>query len=81
MSSAAVNPIRMTWQQWADAAILNLNDTYALGKAGGEDTWQDWAVGIVRAPTYAQRTLPDPYQFDDWREWAMLVFPMLEGNQ
>jgi hypothetical protein len=79
MSRGAVNPWGLTWQQWADAAILTLNDTWALGKPGPEEQWQDWATGLVRAPGYAQRTLPDPYQFSDWREWAMRVFPMLEG--
>jgi hypothetical protein len=44
-----------------------------------EDDWQDWAVGFVRASDFTQRVVPDPYQFDDWREWAMRVYPMLEG--
>lgn len=80
MSRGAVNPTGMTWQRWADAAILSLNDTWAFGKAGAESEWRDWAVGLVRAPGFAQRTLPDPYQFSDWRDWAMRVFPMLEGG-
>jgi hypothetical protein len=27
-----------------------------------------------------QRNPPNPYQFDDWREWAMRAYPMLEGQ-
>ena len=81
MSSSAVNPLGMTWQQWADAAILNFSDTWAFGRAGPEAEWRDWAVGLVRAPSYAQRVLPDPYQFTDWREWAVRVYPMLEGKK
>lgn len=81
MAHGAVNPLSMTWQQWADAAILNLNDTWAYGRAGPEEQWQDWAVGLVRAPNLATRVLPDPYQFSDWREWATRIFPMLEGDR
>lgn len=74
----AVNPIGLTLRQWADAAILTASDAWAFGKLIDETKWQDWAVGFVRASPFTQRVLPDPYQFDDWREWAMRVYPMLE---
>jgi hypothetical protein len=74
----AVNPVGMTLLQWADAVILTINDAWALGKLNNEADWQTWATGFVRASPFTQRALPDPFQFTDWREWAMRVYPMLE---
>jgi hypothetical protein len=74
----SVNPIGMTLLNWADAVILTTNDAWAFGKLNNEADWQTWATGFVRASPFTQRTLPDPFQFRDWREWAMRVYPMLE---
>lgn len=74
----SINPVGMTLPQWADAVILTVNDAWSFGKIADPAKWQDWAVGFVRASPFAQRVLPDPYQFNDWREWAMRVYPMLE---
>ena len=75
-----INPANMALKDWANAVILSLGDVWSFGTLTDESRWQDWAVGFVRAPQYAQRILPDPYQFSDWREWAMRAYPMLEGT-
>ena len=74
-----IDPRGMTWQNWAAAVIQSAADAWHFGAPGPEASWQDFAVGFVRAPVFAQRILPDPYQFSDWREWAMRANPMLEG--
>lgn len=73
-----IHPAGMTWQDWASSVILSVNASWSYGVPPPEDQWRDFAVGFVRAPDFAQRVLPDPYQFSDWREWAMRVYPMLE---
>jgi hypothetical protein len=55
-----------------------LGDAWSFGRLDDEARWQDWAVGLLRANTLSPQNLPDPYAFDDWREWAMRVYPMLE---
>lgn len=75
-----IDPRGMTLRSWCDAVILAVADTWDFGVLLDENQWQSWAVGLVRAPPFAQRILPDPYQFSDWREWAMRVYPMLEGT-
>ena len=75
-----INPIGMTLKDWADSVILSAGDAWCFGKLLDEDRWQDWAVGFVRAQNFSNRVVPDPYQFTDWREWAMRAYPMLEGN-
>lgn len=75
-----IDPAGLTLQDWADSVVLNSNSTWLLGSLTNPDKWQDWAIGLVRAPEFAQRVVPDPFQFSDWREWAQLAYPMLEVN-
>lgn len=73
-----INPVGLTLPEWADAVILSLDISWPMGRLDAGDDWQTWAAGFVRAPDIAQRALPDPYQFDDWRDWAERAAPMLE---
>lgn len=73
-----ISPLNMALMDWADSVVSVLSTTWVLGRLASDDQWQEWAVGLVRAPVFAQRGLPDPYQFSDWREWAMRAYPFLE---
>ena len=75
-----INPTGMSLRDWADSLVLVVPAAWSFGKLLDENQWQDWAVGFVRASGITQRVLPDPYQFNDWQEWAMRVYPMLEAN-
>lgn len=75
-----IDPRGLTLREWADAVILVVGDAWSFGKLENEADWQEWAVGFVRASSFTQRVPPDPYQFNDWREWAMRAYPMLEGQ-
>jgi hypothetical protein len=74
-----IDPRGMTVQAWADAVVLSLDPAWELARFDDLARWQDWAAGLVRASYSAQRILPNPYQFSDWRDWAMRVYPLLEG--
>lgn len=74
-----IDPHGMELQDWSDAVIGSITAQWDVAPLADPARWQDWAVGFVRAPTLAQRVLPDPYQFSDWRDWAMRAYPMLEG--
>lgn len=75
-----IDPHGMGLIDWADSVILSVGDAFAFSRLDDESKWQDWAVVFSRADPFTQRNVPDPYQFDDWREWAMLAYPMLEGT-
>jgi hypothetical protein len=75
-----IDPRGMSLLDWADSVVLSVGDAWSLGKLEDEAQWQDWAVGFVRASSFTQRIPPNPYQFNDWREWAMRAYPMLEGQ-
>ena len=36
--------------------------------------WQWWASTIFRGQSTFGQNVPDPYAYDDWREWAMRLF-------
>lgn len=73
-----IDPRGMTLTDWADSVILVVSSSWSYGRLDDEAQWQDWATGLVRSPSFSARNMPDPYQFDDWREWAMRAYPMLE---
>jgi hypothetical protein len=75
-----IDPRGMTLRDYADSVVLSVGDAWAFGKLTDENEWQSWAAGFVRASPFTQRTVPDPFGFTDWREWAMRVYPMLQGQ-
>lgn len=75
-----IDPRGMSLLDWADSVILSNGDAWSFGRLLDENEWQPWAAAFVRAQPFAQRRPPDPYQFTDWREWAMRAYPMLEGQ-
>lgn len=36
--------------------------------------WQNWAMNLVGDPDFIGFDTPNPYDFEDWREWASLFF-------
>lgn len=73
-----IDPRGMTLRDWADSVILSIPDVWSLPRLDDEARWQDWAVALLRAQPFATQVVPDPYGFDDWREWAQRAYPMLE---
>jgi len=75
-----IDPRNMKLRDWADSIILSVSDGWSFGRLENENEWRDWAIGFVRASGYSQRNVPDPYLFDDWKDWAQRAYPMLEAN-
>ena len=71
-----IDPHGMTVLDWSDSVILALDSAWSIPRLDDEERWQDWGVTLLRA--FAQRAIPDPYEFTDWRDWAMRAYPMLE---
>jgi hypothetical protein len=70
-----IDPRGLSVQQWFDAVISDTNSGWTFGRFDGD--WQAYAVGFLRA---FPANLPDPYQFDDWKTWAMRAAVMLENR-
>lgn len=73
-----IDPRGMTLLDWSASVILAAGNAWAFGRLDDEEHWQDWATAFVRAPSFSPQAIPDPYQFTDWRDWAMRAYTMLE---
>lgn len=68
--------------EWADVMAGQLG--FFTDRAAGADEqferldnpeqWQDWACGVFGGTDALGQDVPDPYAYDDWREWAERMF-------
>ena len=38
------------------------------------ERWQQWAAGVFGGTDALGQDVPDPFAYDDWREWAERMF-------
>lgn len=58
--------------EWADYMFPTLEQYGGVAsRLLNEDDWQRWGAGLLALSGIAQVGAPNPYQFTDWREWAM----------
>ena len=62
-------PTYLGLRDWADQISLDLDSYVAFGRLDIESNWQAWAMQFLNNMTL-QENLPNPYQFDDWHDWA-----------
>lgn len=67
-----------TFQEWADYMYPTLEEYGVVEKVIYGSDWKSWAAGLLSINGLSQRGAPSPYQFDDWREWAMRLNGVLE---
>lgn len=60
-----------TFRDWADYSYPDLERYGAIAKVTDDSDWQNWAAGLLSLNGIAAVGAPNPYQFSDWREWAM----------
>jgi hypothetical protein len=68
--------------QWADRMTGELG--FFSDELSGSDPnyprlddaaeWQAWAVGVYGGVDALGQDVPDPYDYDDWKDWAMRLF-------
>lgn len=57
--------------EWADYMFPTILQYGSASRLMDATKWQDWAAGALAMSGIAQVGAPNPYQFTDWREWAM----------
>lgn len=76
--SLLTDPRFHSLQNWADYTVLDLESYGPIARLEKEDEWQNWGAGIIGINGISQRNPPSPYQFSDWREWALRFYQVLD---
>ena len=69
MTTVITLPTYMSLRDWADQIVLDLDPYGRIGNLQDDTKWQDWGMQIINN-TSLPETIPVPYYFDDWRDWA-----------
>lgn len=69
-----------TFQLWADLMYPQLQQQGNIQQVIPGDDWQTWAVGLLSFNRFVHIAIPDPYLFNDWKDWAMRFNEVYEGN-
>jgi hypothetical protein len=65
---------------WADFMYPDLEQYGTVVKMMPGGNWQDWAAGLLAVNKIAESSAPNPYQFDDWKLWAMRFIQTLNSG-
>jgi hypothetical protein len=68
----------MRLQDWADVTVYDLETYGPIARLEKESEWQNWAAGIIGINGISQQNPPSPYAYDDWREWAIRFYQVLD---
>lgn len=69
-------PVGINLIDWCDQVVMDLSSYGNFGRLNNPDQWQDWAVQFLNNPSF-RVNLPNPYQFNNWKEWAERFCEML----
>ncbi len=73
-----IDPRGMTVIDWTDNMGFVLDKMVIPERLDDPTKWRGWATNILDTPSFEGQNAPDPYQFDDWMEWAMRFNQVVE---
>jgi len=71
MSNVALiyDPRYHTFESWA-SLMCELYANQQLQIPSPEVDWKSWGVGLKGIDVFTNEAIPEPYNFEDWQEWA-----------
>ena len=69
MALSVTLPVGIGLKDWANCLITDFIAFGAFDPLDDETKWHDWATQFLNATNLIE-DFPDPYMYDDWREWA-----------
>ena len=60
----------MTVIEWTDRMALLYDSMALVERLDDAEQWQDWATNLLDTPSLEGQNTPNPYDFEDWVEWA-----------
>lgn len=68
------DPNLYSLEEWASALPPQFNDTPRV--VG--DNWHEFADALCLSRIGLQYGIPSPYMFDNWKDWAVRVYQVLQ---
>lgn len=65
-------PVNMTVIEWADQMTQSVDKYSDVMKLQNPDDWQFWALSVILSNEQWEASVPNPFSYTDWREWAEL---------
>lgn len=65
-----IDPRYMSVIQWTDRMALLTDPICIAERLDDPDQWQDWATNLMDSCTNEGQNIPDPFDFDNWLDWA-----------
>ena len=65
-----IDPRFMEVIEWTDKMTPSLLNYGDIGKLDDPDNWQNWARGVILINQQWQSVAPNPFEFQNWRDWA-----------
>lgn len=69
-----------SFRDWADYMYPTLQQYGTIAQAMSDDEWQQWGAGLLALNGLAALNVPNPYQFDDWKTWAMRFIELVDSG-
>lgn len=66
------DPRYHTFDSWA-SLMCELYAAQQLEIPGAEVDWKSWGAALKTIDLFANEAVPEPYNFDNWQEWAEAV--------
>ena len=67
-----------TFTEWADYMYPTLQEYGVIEQITHGSDWKSWAAGLSSINGLAEIGVPSPYQFDDWKDWAVRLIENLD---
>lgn len=63
------DPRYHTWDSWA-SLMVEAYGSQQLEIPSSEREWKLWATGLKGIDLFSKDTVPDPYAYENWVDWA-----------
>ena len=61
-----------TFDSWA-ALMVEAYAAQQLQIPTPDLEWKSWAAGLLAIDVFVNEAIPDPYQYEEWQDWASAV--------
>lgn len=66
-------------REWADFMRPLLEEqVFTYPRLDDPLEWQTWADAVFKGSSFLGQDSPDPFQYDNWRDWAERLFATID---